>query len=70
MDPDFLPAHTLLASIHAQLGRLDEAQAQAAEVLKLNPRFSLTVYRQNDVLKDQAVVERLMNGLRKAGLPE
>lgn len=69
-DPDFLPAHEYLASIYGELGHLDKARASAAEVLRLNPRYSLTVKAQNEVLKDRIVVERLMDGLRKAGLPE
>jgi adenylate cyclase len=69
-DPDFPPAHTYLTSIYGELGRPDEARAQAAEVLRLDPGFSLAALVQREVLKDPAVMERLVGGLRKAGLPE
>jgi hypothetical protein len=40
----------------------------AAEVLRLNPKFSLAVHRQRMPIKDPAVLERHIAALRKAGL--
>lgn len=34
-------AHTFLAATHAQLGDLDRARAEVAEVLRIEPRFTL-----------------------------
>jgi TolB-like protein len=65
--PDFLGAHAVLAVVYSELGRLEEAQAEAAEVLRINPSFSLEVWRQNLPHKE-AEVERMLAGLRKAGL--
>jgi hypothetical protein len=45
-----------------------KAQAEAAEVLRLNPRFSLEVHKQRSPIKDPAVLERHIDSLRKAGL--
>ena len=44
------------------------AKAAAAEVLRINPKFSLEVYKQRVPLKDLAMLERSLAALRKAGL--
>jgi adenylate cyclase len=66
-NPDFWPAHLELAVIYSEQGREEEARAEA-EILRLNPNFSLEVWRQNVPYKDPAVVERILAALRKAGL--
>ena len=53
--------------LYSGLGRLVEAQAELAEVVRIYPRLSLEHYRRGPY-KDPAVIERYMNGLRKAGL--
>jgi hypothetical protein len=50
------------------LGNNAEAQAEAAEVLRLNPKFSLEVHKQRMPIKDPMVLERHIAALRKAGL--
>ena len=68
-NPGFLPAHVYLTASYVELGRHQEAQAQAAEVRKLNPQTTSTeAWRQRIPYKDQAVRERLFEGLRKAGV--
>jgi hypothetical protein len=49
-------------------GRDAEAQAEAAEVLRVNPNWSLEVWRQRVPYKDPAMLERVFAALRKAGL--
>ena len=66
--PNILPHHLLLAAVYSELGQAAEAQAQAAEVLRLNPKFSLEVHKQRMPIKDPAVSERHIAALRKAGL--
>ena len=66
--PNFLASHLLLADIYNQLGREAEAQAAAAEVLRINPNFSLEVHKQRVPIKDPAILERHIAALRKAGL--
>jgi len=67
-NPDLLVAHFMLAAIYSELGREEEARAEVAELLRLSPGFSLEVARQRTPYKDQAKLERLLAGLRKAGL--
>jgi adenylate cyclase len=57
-----------LAGIYSQLGRDAEAQAAAAEVLRINPKFSLEVHKQRAPFKDPVMLERHIATLRKAGL--
>jgi adenylate cyclase len=66
--PDFLPAHLVLATMYSELGREEEARAEAAEILRINPNFSLEMWRQTTPLKDQDRLERSLAALRKAGL--
>jgi adenylate cyclase len=65
---NFLDAHLALAAAYSELGREAEAQAEAAEVLRLNPIFSLEVHRQRVPIKDPALLESHLAALRKAGL--
>jgi TolB-like protein/class 3 adenylate cyclase/Tfp pilus assembly protein PilF len=66
--PNILSAHLTLAAVYSELGQEAEAQAEAAEVRRLNPHFSLAVHRQRMPIKDPAVLERHIAALRKAGL--
>jgi adenylate cyclase len=66
--PDHLPGHLHLAASYSELGQEEEARAEAAEVLRLNPQYLLEAYRQRVPVKDPAVLERTLAALRKAGL--
>jgi hypothetical protein len=57
-----------LAVIYSELEQQEEARAEAAEVLRLNPNFSLEVFKQRLPYKDQTESERILTALRKAGL--
>jgi adenylate cyclase len=52
------------------MGRDEEAHAEAAEVLRLNPRFSVESFGRTSTIKDRSVIDKLMNAMRKAGLPD
>jgi tetratricopeptide (TPR) repeat protein len=56
------------AACLAQLGRLDEARAKAAEVLRRKPGFSVGAEMPH--YRYRADAEHLREGLLKAGLPE
>jgi adenylate cyclase len=66
--PNILPAHLTLAAVYSELGHAAEAQKEAAEVLRLNPNFSLEVHKQRMPIKDSATLERHIATLRQAGL--
>jgi adenylate cyclase len=63
-------AHVFLAEAYVGLGELDKAKAQAQEVLKIDPKFSLENEKRLTAFKDPAVGERRLAALRKAGLPD
>lgn len=67
-NPDNFGAHVMLACSYSDAGRDEEAQAQAAEVLRLSPNFTTEIWRRNQFFKDPAERERHVNNLRKAGL--
>ena len=64
-------AHLGLSAVYMELGREEEARAHAAEVLRINPKFSLEYLRKRySYYKDPAHPERVLSALRKAGLPD
>ena len=73
LNPNYPTARFYFAATLAKLGRLDEARAEVQAGLALNPGFTLRRYRagaQSDnpvFLKGR---ERIIEDLRKAGLPE
>jgi adenylate cyclase len=62
--------HVTLACAYAQLGQLEEARAAAAEVLQINPGFTIESSERTRVYKDPKDLEHYLDGMRKAGLPE
>lgn len=69
-ESEYLSAHTNLASIYGELGRLDEAREPVSEILRLAPNFSIKTYMKGISFSDPAILTRMEEGLRKAGLPE
>jgi len=67
-NPNDYGAHLNLAAAYSELGREEEARAEAAEVLRINPNFSVEVYGRITSQRDQAITERTLAALRKAGL--
>jgi TolB-like protein/class 3 adenylate cyclase/Flp pilus assembly protein TadD len=68
-NPEFLGPSLNLTIVYSELGREEEARAEAAEVLQLNPHFSVELFSRRMLpYKDPAVTERLVAALRKAGL--
>jgi hypothetical protein len=47
---------------------MEDARAQAAEVLRLDPKFSVERYEKTSGLKNPDDRERVADALRKAGL--
>jgi TolB-like protein/Flp pilus assembly protein TadD len=61
-------AHRLLASSYAHLGDLKKARHHAKELMAVHPNFSITHWRNVPPDQDQEPLERLIEGMRKAGL--
>jgi tetratricopeptide (TPR) repeat protein len=61
-EPDSLFARIMMTVVYSYSGRNEEARAEAAEVLRLNPKFSLEKY-------EKKFSEHMISALRKAGLP-
>jgi tetratricopeptide (TPR) repeat protein len=57
------------AAVYSLLGRKEDASAAVAEVLRLNPKFSIKSIARWPI-KNQEDRDLLMSALRKAGLPE
>jgi adenylate cyclase len=66
--PDNLWANVFLAATYSQAGRLDEARAQAVEVLRVQPKFSTESFGKKMPFKYKADADRFINALRKSGL--
>ena len=63
-------ARRQLAITYAQLGRLEEAHAEANEFLKFYPNFSIKRWAKTEPYTNPADLEHYIDGLRKAGLPD
>jgi adenylate cyclase len=68
--PNLQLPHLWLAGACAQFGQLEEARAEAAEVLRVNPGFTIESWKPLAVHRDPRDVEHRLDGLRRAGLPE
>jgi len=66
---DFLwVSYLMLAISYVRLGRDQEATLAAAELIRLNPDFTLEMDRAYSCYKDPRIIERQHEDLRKAGL--
>jgi adenylate cyclase len=66
-NPSYFSAYRCLASAFAHLGRDAEAREAAARLLEVDPAFTLSVFITRG---GQSNAKLLIEGLRKAGLPE
>jgi adenylate cyclase len=66
--PENVLAHVALTGTYGLMGREREARAEATEVLRINPKFSVDYYIKIAAFKDQARKDEFIDALRKAGL--
>jgi adenylate cyclase len=66
--PDSLLANRAMTAIYSMSGREEEARVQAAEVLRIQPKFSLKKFEKKIKYKEKTDKERYISALRKAGL--
>ena len=64
--------YVMLAFTYVEAGRGEEAGVAVAEILKRKPKASIEGYAKSKFFayKDPAEIDRVLNSLRKAGLPE
>jgi serine/threonine protein kinase/tetratricopeptide (TPR) repeat protein len=68
-EPDAMFGHILLASTYMLASRETEAHAEAAEVLRINPNFSLERFAKGSPWRNQTdLMKYMIEPLRKAGL--
>jgi TolB-like protein/class 3 adenylate cyclase/tetratricopeptide (TPR) repeat protein len=69
--PDSFWTSLMYAAIYAQMGRTTEAQSKLAEALRQNPDLAVRPrhYLGNYIFPEE-VIEGVMDGLHKAGLPD
>jgi adenylate cyclase len=68
--PNHQYGHAFLAATYAQLGRAEDAHAEAVEVLRINSKYMIGTQKQVSIFKRAEDSDHLLDGLRKAGLPE
>jgi adenylate cyclase len=59
-----------LAACYAQLGETAKAKVIADKSMKLQPDFSLQKWQMYEQYRSRAGLQHMLDGLRKAGLPE
>ena len=63
-------SRVLLAACYGQMGLIEEAREAWRELLRVNPDYSIEQRRKVLPYKKPEDFERVVEGLRKAGLPE
>lgn len=67
--PNLVYAHVVLAMIYGQIGDRDSANYEVSEILRLYPNFSdKAVFEFERRNIDPAIIAKMVDGLRKAGL--
>ncbi|TFG55745.1 MAG: adenylate/guanylate cyclase domain-containing protein, partial [Deltaproteobacteria bacterium] len=66
--PDHLVSRVIIAVVYASCGREAEARKEGSEVLRINPKFSVESFTRNTPYKNPSDRDRIVQGLRKAGL--
>ncbi len=69
-NPDNMYSDHRLASVYMELGRAEEARRHVAEAIKKNPHASLRQIRFSEPYQNEEYLDRYLDQLRKAGMPE
>ena len=70
LDPNYVSLHVDAAACYAALGREEEARAAAAEILRINPLFTLRAYASYTPFTEARDRAWKVNMLRISGVPE
>jgi adenylate cyclase len=66
--PDDIFARIMMTTVYSWSGQDEKARAEAAEVLRISPKFSVEKYAKKIKYKNQDDKDRVIEALRKAGL--
>ena len=69
-EPSLYGALVTLACSYAELGRKEKARQYVDELLRLIPRYTLTALRKHPMFVKRELIEKLIDSMRLAGLPE
>ena len=69
-NPNAIATHIRITASYSLLGRKEDASVSTAEVLRLNPKFSIESIAKTWPYKNKVDSDLIMNALRKAGLPD
>jgi tetratricopeptide (TPR) repeat protein len=69
-NPDLLIPYLTLAASYSSLDRTEDALKAVEEILRIHPRFTLERHSNTVPFKNQENLDKYINALRKAGLPE
>jgi adenylate cyclase len=69
-NPDEIGIYLTLAASYSALNRIEEAHNTVDEILRINPNFSLEYYSKTVPYKNQETLNKYVEALRDAGLPE
>ena len=69
MNPENYQSRVGMAAAYGAIGAEDEARAAGQEVLARNPAFTVQSWTLAAPYKNEADLNRELDGLRKAGLP-
>jgi adenylate cyclase len=68
-EPDSLFARLMMTVVYSLSGRDEQARAEAVEVLRIQPKFTVKGFEKRLTYKRKEDNEKFLNALRKAGLP-
>jgi len=68
LEPNSLYSRLELTAVYSLAGLDEKARAEATEVLRMNPKFSVEEFGKRFTSKDQESKEKFLGALRKAGL--
>jgi tetratricopeptide (TPR) repeat protein len=67
-NPHYLEGHVSLACTYSLMGRGNDAEAAASDVLRIHPGFSVQHYAKTLPYKEKTDLDCVTEALRKAGL--
>lgn len=70
IDPEALTPYITLASCYIEIKQIENARKAAKKVLEIEPHFSLEYHKNILPIKDQTWLEKHIENLREAGLPD